>query len=237
MRIGLVDVDGHNYPNYALMKISAWHKERGDSVEWADPMFGEYDRVYMSKVFTFTEDNRDIWHCEVVKGGTGYDIASKLPEEVDAMQPDYSLYGIEDVAYGFLTRGCVNKCPWCIVPKKEDAVSVYRDIDEVANGRKNVILMDNNILASEYGLEQLDKIAERCCEAVNSKVMYDVEKICELQRKLDECERFHGELLLMLINKNIKRQFVAISKQDVYFGEAILKEVKKLIEQCSTSEK
>jgi radical SAM superfamily enzyme YgiQ (UPF0313 family) len=161
MRIGLVDVDGHNYPNYALMKISAWHKERGDSVEWADPMFGEYDKVYMSKVFTFTEDNRDIWNCEVVKGGIGYDIASKLPEEVDAIHPDYSLYGIEDVAYGFLTRGCVNKCPWCIVPKKEGAVSVYRDIDEVANGRKNVILMDNNILASEYGLEQLDKIAER----------------------------------------------------------------------------
>ena len=99
MKIGLVDVDGHNYPNYALMKISAWHKERGDSVEWAYPMFGEYDRVYMSKVFTFTEDNKDIWHCEVVKGGTGYDIASKLPDEVDAMQPDYSLYGIEDVAY------------------------------------------------------------------------------------------------------------------------------------------
>lgn len=161
MKVGLVDVDGHNYPNYALMKISAWHKERGDSVEWADPMFGEYDRVYMSKVFTFTEDNKDIWHCEVIKGGTGYDIASKLPEEVDAIQPDYSLYGIEDVSYGFLTRGCVNKCPWCIVPKKEGAVSVYRDIDEVANGRKNVILMDNNILASEYGLEQLDKIAER----------------------------------------------------------------------------
>lgn len=161
MKIGLVDVDGHNFPNYALMKISAWHKERGDSVEWADPMFGEYDRVYMSKVFTFTEDNHDVWNCEVVKGGTGYDIASKLPEEVDAMQPDYSLYGIEDVAYGFLTRGCVNKCPWCIVPKKEGAVSVYRDIDEVANGRNNVILMDNNILASEYGLEQLDKIVER----------------------------------------------------------------------------
>ena len=69
------------------------------------------------------------------------------------------------------------------------------------------------------------------------KVMYDVEKICELQRKLDECERFHGELLLMLINKDIKRQFVAISEQDVYFGEAILKEVKKLIELCYSCEK
>lgn len=67
--------------------------------------------------------------------------------------------------------------------------------------------------------------------------MYDVEKICELQRKLDECERFHGELLLMLLNKDVNRQFVAIDEQDVYFGKAILKEVKKLIELCSTSEK
>ena len=67
--------------------------------------------------------------------------------------------------------------------------------------------------------------------------MYDVEKICELQRKLDEYERFHGELFLMLINRDVKRHFVAISEQDVNFGEAILKEVKKLIEECSTHER
>ena len=94
MRVGLVDVDGAGrsvYPNLALMKISAWHKAQGDSVEWANPMFSEVDRVYMSKVFTFSEDNRDIWNCEVVKGGTGYDIASRLSDEIDAMQPD-SLY-------------------------------------------------------------------------------------------------------------------------------------------------
>ena len=115
----------------------------------------------MSKVFTFTQDDLTPYNCEVVKGGTGYDITSKLPKEVDDMQPDYSLYGIEGVSYGFLTRGCPNKCPWCIVPKKEGAVSVYRDIDEVANGNENVILMDNNILASDYGLEQLEKIAQR----------------------------------------------------------------------------
>jgi hypothetical protein len=81
MRVGLVDVDGAGrsvYPNLALMKISAWHKAQGDSVEWANPMFSEVDRVYMSKVFTFSEDNRDVWNCEVVKGGTGYDIASRL---------------------------------------------------------------------------------------------------------------------------------------------------------------
>lgn len=161
MRIGIVDVDGHNFPNYALMKISAWHKAQGDSVEWADPMFGNYDRVYMSKVFTFTDDCHDIYNCEVIKGGTGYDIESRLSNDIDAMPPDYSIYGIEGVSYGFLTRGCPNKCAWCIVPKKEGKVSAYRDIDDIANGNTTIILMDNNILASEYGLKQLTKIAQR----------------------------------------------------------------------------
>ena len=72
MKIGLVSVDGHNFPNLALMKLSAFHKQQGDTVEWANYMFADYDRVYMSKVFTFTPDNADIYRCEVIKGGTGY---------------------------------------------------------------------------------------------------------------------------------------------------------------------
>lgn len=56
-KIGLIDVDGHNFPNLPLMKLSAWHKANGDHVEWYSPMFsGHCDRVYMSKVFTFTPD-------------------------------------------------------------------------------------------------------------------------------------------------------------------------------------
>lgn len=80
-KIGLIDVDGHNFPNFALMKISAWHKSLGDEVEWAMPMFGEYDRIYASKVFTFTKDiNRLEYNTnEWMVGGTGYDIKSQLP--------------------------------------------------------------------------------------------------------------------------------------------------------------
>lgn len=161
MKIGLVDVDGHNFPNYALMKISAYHKNRGDQVEWADAMFGEYDRVYKSKVFTFSEDDTTDWQCETVCGGTGYDIKKRLPDEIDDMKPDYSLYNIYGISYGFLTRGCCNKCKWCVVPIKEGLVRPYRDIDEVADGNKKVILMDNNILASDYGIDQLIKIADK----------------------------------------------------------------------------
>lgn len=130
MRIGLIAVDKTNFPNIALGKIAAWHKAQGDSVEWAAPLFGEYDRVYASKIFTFTPDFMDCYDCEVVKGGTGYDLHKTLPLEIDRMQPDYSIYPqIDDkTAYGFLTRGCPNKCKWCVVPVKEGAVRPYMDI-------------------------------------------------------------------------------------------------------------
>ena len=162
MNIGLVDVDGHNFPNLALMKISAYHK-KGDNVEWADPLFGNYNRVYMSKVFTHTPDNTDIYNCEVVKGGTGYDAEIKLPEDIDRMQPDYSLYPNwpKDTAIGFLTRGCIRNCKWCIVPKKEGFIAPYMDIEDVCeHGRfKKAVLLDNNVIACNEGIAQLDKIA------------------------------------------------------------------------------
>lgn len=160
MKVGLIAVDS-NYPNLALMKISQYHKNKGDTVEWVSPMF-EYDRVYMAKVFTFTDDYYPLINTEeVFKGGTGYDIHSNLPKEIEHVMPDYSLYSQIDnkTAYGFLTRGCPNKCKWCIVPKKEGKITPYMDIEEIAvNGRKNIILMDNNVLASDYGLQQIEKI-------------------------------------------------------------------------------
>lgn len=166
MNIGLIDVDGHNgYPNYALMKISAYHKAQGDNVEWANPLFGDYDRVYKSKVFTFTPDNNDIYDCEVVRGGTGYDLHKDLPTEIDRLQPDYSIYPQIDnkTAYGFITRGCPNKCSFCVVPKKEGNIRPYMDIDEITQcGRRpKVHLMDNNSLACDYGIEQLAKIVDK----------------------------------------------------------------------------
>ncbi len=164
-RIGLVDVDGHNFPNLALMKIAAWHKAQGDIVEWAGDLYWDFDRVYQSKIFTFTRDTLRVFPCEVVKGGTGYDLHSELPHEIDRMQPDYSIYDQIDsrTAYGFLTRGCPNKCKWCIVPQKEGAAHPYMDVEEISqNGkRRTLILMDNNILSIDYGIRQLEKIAAK----------------------------------------------------------------------------
>lgn len=161
MNIGILAVDS-TFPNLALMKISAYHKKQGDIVDWYTP-FEHYDKLYMAKVFSFTQDYlQHITNTDCIeKGGTGYDITKILPLEIDRMQPDYNLYPRIDnkTAYGFLTRGCPNKCKWCVVPTKEGKISPYMDIEEIAvNGRKNIILMDNNVLASDYGLRQIEKI-------------------------------------------------------------------------------
>ena len=112
----------------------------------------------MSKVFTFSRDCTARYDCEVVRAGTGYrDYATMLPEEIEHICPDYSLYGVKE-AYGFLTRGCVNRCPWCVVPHKEGEVRAHADIEEFLDGRKRAVLLDNNVLASEWGLMQIEKI-------------------------------------------------------------------------------
>lgn len=148
MQIGLVDVDGHNFPNIPLMKLSAYHKAKGDSVEWAD-CFTHYDILYMAKVFTFTQNNEFVYMADkIIRGGTGYDYKILLPHEVEHCFPDYSLYGITDTAYGYLSRGCPRGCPFCIVKEKEGQASVkVADLSEWWNGQKNIKLCDPNITA------------------------------------------------------------------------------------------
>lgn len=163
MVIGLHDAEKEHFknkifPNYALMKISAWHKTQGDAVEWWVPVL-HYDRVYSSKVFDFTPDNPNLPE-NVIRGGTGYrdlPMDQELSPEVDAMYPDYSIYPDCDYAIGYLTRGCPNHCRWCVVPRKEGQIRPYRRWqDIVRHDTDKLVLMDNNILACEYGVKQLE---------------------------------------------------------------------------------
>lgn len=164
MRIGLIDVDSSNFPNLPLMKLSAYHKRSGDSVEWYMPFGERYDVVYVSKVFSFTPDFDDHINADrVVRGGTGYAIDDKetremyhpeadtpLADEIEHAYPDYSLYPklTKDTAYGFLTRGCPRGCPFCIVGKKEGLCSCkVADLTEFWRGQRKVVLCDPNILA------------------------------------------------------------------------------------------
>lgn len=168
MRVGLIDVDGHNFPNLPLMKLSEYHKSIGDSVEWYNPLIsGHLDKVYMSKVFSFTPDYPyNVDAEEVVKGGSGYCISLvdgkevfdsskdiKLPYEIEHIYPDYSIYydtipEVKSTAYGFLSRGCPRGCDFCHVKDKEGR-RTYKvaDLSEFWNGQKNIVLLDPNITA------------------------------------------------------------------------------------------
>ena len=160
MKVGLIAVDGHNgFPNLALMRLSAWHKAQGDEMEWWDG-FTRYDRVYKSKVFTLTPDMDTVINAsEIVTGGTGYKDYGSLPPEVEAAPPDYSLYPRWDKAVGFLTRGCVRNCEWCIVPRKEGGIRPAATWEEVKRpDSRQIVFLDNNVLASEHGLEQIDRM-------------------------------------------------------------------------------
>lgn len=157
MRVGLHDSDGGSFPNLALMKLSAWHKQRGDEVEWWIPMM-PYDRVYSSKVFTFTPENPYL-PADTIKGGTGYGIYDELPPEIDELFPDYSIYPNCNHAIGFLTRGCIRRCPWCVVPKKEGSIRPYRTWQEIKRpDSRDIVFMDNNVLACPHGLEQINSM-------------------------------------------------------------------------------
>lgn len=162
MNIGIHDAEkdhfkNKNFPNYALMKISAWHKAQGDTVEWWNPLY-KYDRVYSSKIFDFTPVDPYLPE-DAIRGGTGYrDIPmdQTLPQEIDDIFPDYSIYPECDYAIGYITRGCPNHCRWCVVPKKEGDIRPYRAWEDIVRKDTNkLVLMDNNILACEYGIEQL----------------------------------------------------------------------------------
>ena len=151
MRIGLCDIDSHNWPNLCLMKLSAYHKARGDHVEWWRPE-GRYDRVYKSRVFTdtYSQDTITVTNAgEVVCGGTGYGLGPNLPDEVEHTYPDYSIYPqFSGIAYGFLSRGCPRNCGFCLVSDKEGRRSIQvADLAEFWNGQKEVKLLDANLLA------------------------------------------------------------------------------------------
>lgn len=151
MKLGLIDVDSHNFPNLCLMKLSAFHKAKGDEVEWWTKS-GHYDAVYKSRVFTdmYSKDVIEVHNADaVICGGTGYGLDNTLPFEVEHQRPDHSLYPqFDGTAYGFMTRGCPRNCGFCIVSGKEGRKSKpVADLSEFWSGQRIIKLLDANLLA------------------------------------------------------------------------------------------
>lgn len=192
MRVALIDVDGHNFPNLPLMKISAYHKQSGNSVEWYDPLtawIDPPDMVYMSKVFTFTPDYpHPVNAKEILRGGTGYsypDGGRVLPDEIEHIYPDYSIYyekipEVRSSAYGFLTRGCPRNCDFCIVGKKEGKCSrKAADLSEFWNGQKNIVLLDPNMFACR-------EWRELSLQLIESSAWVDFSQGCDIRLMTEE---------------------------------------------------
>lgn len=167
-KIGLIDVDGHNFPNLALMRISAYHKSIGDTVEWWWSDFEHYDIVYMSKIFSdaYSPDVPEPMNADVVyKGGTGYCISlgedgkehfdqSKnhtLPPNIEKMFPDYSIYPQFEFAVSMTSRGCPRGCSFCHVAAKEGRCATkVADVSDFWNpslGKNEIRILDPNITA------------------------------------------------------------------------------------------
>lgn len=203
MRIALIDVDGHNFPNLPLMKLSTWHKQQGDTVEWYEPLFhsmGEaFDKAYMSKVFSFTPDYP--YHVnakEIIKGGSGYCISfvdgkeiynttkdNELPPEIETIYPDYELYynkipEVKNTAYGFLTRGCPRGCEFCHVECKEGRKSYkVANLATFWRGQKNIILLDPNITACQDWKELFQQL-------IDSKTWIDFSQGLDIRMMTEE---------------------------------------------------
>lgn len=159
MKVRLLAPDS-KYPNLAIMKISTYHKKLGDDVDWYnhDLDFADTDILYISKIFTFSKDveNLPLNCCEIIRGGSGYDITTKLPEEIESItELDYTLYPDCNYSIIFTTRGCVRNCKFCIVRKKEGIIHNVPICNLNPNG-KHIKILDNNFFANRTWRENLD---------------------------------------------------------------------------------
>lgn len=183
MRIGIAQIDG-KWPNLALAKLCAWHRERGDEVDWYSPLFGA-DKVYASQIFTWS-DATPYLPADTVMGGTGIDLSIRLSDEIEAMRPDLSLWPMWKHDLGYSTRGCVRSCKFCFVPRKEGRLRVVSAFGDLSTGRSRLVLLDNNITAAP-----IEHFRDLCHEATAAGVELDFSQGLDARLLTDE----HAEII------------------------------------------
>ncbi len=192
-KIGLINIDS-KIPNLALMKLSAYHKSKGDYVEWwkGSLFHHQYNKVYASKVFDFSK-MPECLPKDVEIGGSGYNINKKLPKEIDSHIPGYSIYPDCDYSIGFITRGCIRNCEFCIVPEKEGKIRQDSTVENIWRGKGNLILLDNNILVKF----DLFKEILMFCKEKNIKVDFNQGLDCRLinEEKADFINKYQKYFL------------------------------------------
>jgi hypothetical protein len=203
MKILLIDADS-KIPNIALMKLSTYHKAQGDTVELLKlnlPYYPnkkrscyvyteEYDRAYCSLVFNSEES---VVGQGIIYGGTGVSLTTVLAPEIDRCTPDYSLYPDNDISYGFITRGCIRKCPFCVVPEKEGYIHQVHTVDEIVRHKK-VKFMDNNFLALPNHIQILQELIEKNirCSFIQG---LDIRLVTEENTQLIQQLKYMGEYI------------------------------------------
>lgn len=158
MKIGLINIDS-KIPNLALAKIAKYHEDKGNEVIYDLPIM-KVDKTYVSCIFTKNKYKTEQWQGKAEIGGSGYDLITELPPEIENIKPHINL--------GFTTRGCIRNCKFCIVPKKEGGIRIVGDLlDLWDNKTRDIIVLDNNILALP------EHFALVCQQAIENKIRID----------------------------------------------------------------
>jgi len=200
MKVGLIQVDG-KMPNLALMKLSRYHKNKGDDVRIIDLSSLRIDKWYGSKIFM---------------GGSGYDIKSKLPESIECLVPDYEKFNV-DYSIGFSSRGCIRNCKFCIVSEKEGKI---REVDMDWIKHSKVILLDNNFLASPKWKEKLQHFIDNKIK-VNFNQGLDIRLITEENAEVLAKVKYY--------DRNFIKRRIYFAWDDMKYEKAVRKGIKTLI--------
>lgn len=180
MRVAIAQVDG-KWPNLALAKLAAWERAQGNRVDRFNPLFsGAYPVVYASKVFVDTPDDPYL-PDHAIRGGSGYNVELSLAADQEAMRPLWELWPEWQRDMGYSTRGCVRRCPFCVVPKKDGRLRVVAEFGDLWSGRDELVLLDGNVTAAP-----IEHFRRLCKEATAARCRLDFSQGLDARLLTDE---------------------------------------------------